>query len=41
VLEALIEDAIRGGPETPLRWVSRRQHQIARALCERALEVSQ
>jgi hypothetical protein len=40
-LEALIEDAIRGDPETPLRWVSRSQRQIARALCERGFEVSQ
>src|SRR6195952_4833590 len=31
-LETLIEDAIRGGPETPLRWVSRSQRQIARVL---------
>ena len=40
-LEALIEDAIRGDPETPLRWVSRSQRQIARALRERGFEVSQ
>src|SRR3982751_3572231 len=40
-LEALIEDAIRGGPETPLRWVSRSQRQIVRALAERGFEVSQ
>jgi len=31
-LETLIEDAIRGDPETPLRWVSRSQRQIARVL---------
>ena len=40
-LEALIEDAIRGDPETPLRWVSRSQRQIAQALCERGFAVSQ
>ncbi len=40
-LEALVEDAIRGDPETPLRWVSRSQRQIARALRERGFEVSQ
>ncbi len=40
-LEVLIEDAIRGDPETPLRWVSRSQRRIARALCERGFEVSQ
>src|SRR3982074_2237510 len=28
-LEALIEDAIRGDPEAPLRWVSRSQRNIA------------
>src|SRR5258708_39492284 len=31
-LEALIEDAIRGDPEAPLRRVSRRQRNIAEAL---------
>src|SRR3982750_3775198 len=40
-LEALIEDAIRGDPETPLRWVSRSQRQIARALLARGFRVSQ
>src|SRR3954462_13378081 len=40
-LEALIEDAIRGDPETPLRWVSRSQRQIVRALLDRGFEVSQ
>jgi hypothetical protein len=40
-LEALIEDAIRGDPETPLRWVSRSQRQIARVLGERGFAVSQ
>src|SRR5205823_3451624 len=37
----LIEDAIRGDPETPLRWVSRSQRQIARALLDRGFRVSQ
>jgi hypothetical protein len=40
-LEALIEDAIRGDPETPLRWVSRSQRQIARTLFGRGFQVSQ
>ncbi|SDD96817.1 ISAzo13 family transposase [Belnapia rosea] len=40
-LETLIEDAIRGDPETPLRWVSRSQRRISRALCERGFAVSQ
>jgi hypothetical protein len=40
-LEALIEDAIRGDPETPLRWVSRSQRQIARALLSCGFQVSQ
>jgi Rhodopirellula transposase DDE domain len=40
-LETLIEDAIRGDPETPLRWVSRSQRRLARALCERGFAVSQ
>jgi Rhodopirellula transposase DDE domain len=40
-LETLIEDAIRGDPETPLRWVSRSQRRIARALCECGFAVSQ
>jgi hypothetical protein len=40
-LEALIEDAIRGDPQTPLRWVSRSQRQIARVLLERGFAVSQ
>jgi hypothetical protein len=35
-LEALIEDAIRGDPETPLRWVSRSQRNIAAALRRQA-----
>jgi hypothetical protein len=40
-LEALIEDAIRGDPETPLRWVSRSQRNIAAALHRQGFEVSQ
>ncbi len=40
-LEALLEDAIRGDPQTPLRWVSRSQRQIARALLSRGFQVSQ
>src|SRR4051812_28893268 len=38
-LEALIEDAIRGDPEAPLRWVSQRN--IAEALRRQEFEVSQ
>jgi Rhodopirellula transposase DDE domain len=40
-LEALIEDAIRGDPEAPLRWVSRSQRNIVEALRRRGFEVSQ
>jgi len=40
-LEALIEDAIRGDPETPLRWVSRSQRNIAEALRRQGFKVSQ
>ena len=40
-LEALVEDAIRGDPETPLRWVSRSQRRIARALLGRGFRASQ
>ena len=40
-LEALIEDAIRGDPEAPLRWVSRSQRNIAEALCRQGFAVSQ
>jgi len=40
-LEALIEDAIRGDPESPLRWVSRSQRNIAEALRCQGFEVSQ
>jgi hypothetical protein len=31
-LETLIEDAIRGDPESPLRWVSRGHRNIVAAL---------
>ena len=40
-LEALIEGAIRGDPESPLRWVSRSQRNIAEALRRQGFEVSQ
>ena len=40
-LESLIEDAIRGDPEAPLRWVSRSQRNIAEALRRQGFEVSQ
>jgi hypothetical protein len=40
-LEALIDCAIRGDPEAPLRWVSRSQRNIAEALRRRGFQVSQ
>jgi len=40
-LEGLIEDAIRGDPEAPLRWVSRGQRNIAEALRRQGFRVSQ
>ena len=40
-LEAVIEDAIRGDPEAPLRWVSRSQRNIADALRRQGFKVSQ
>jgi len=40
-LERLIEGAIRGDPETPLRWVSRSQRRLAEALRGEGFEVSQ
>jgi len=40
-LEAVIEDAIRGDPQSPLRWVSRSQRQIVAALRERGFTASQ
>lgn len=40
-LEGLIEDAVRGDPEAPLRWVSRSQRNIVAALCRQGFKVSQ
>ena len=40
-LEVVIEDAIRGDPESPLRWTSRSQRNIAQALERRGFKVSQ
>jgi hypothetical protein len=40
-LEELIEDAIRGDPQSPLRWVSRSQRNIATALRQQGFVVSQ
>jgi Rhodopirellula transposase DDE domain len=40
-LEKLIEDAIRGDPGSPLRWVSRSQRQLAKALTAQGFQVSQ
>src|SRR5689334_2183161 len=40
-LEGLIEDAIRGDPEAPLRWVSRSQRNIAEALRRQGFRASQ
>jgi hypothetical protein len=40
-LETLIEDAIRGDPEAPLRWVSRSQRNIAEALRRQGFTASQ
>src|SRR3984893_18224288 len=40
-LKGLIEDAIRGDPEVPLRWVSRSQRNIAEALRRQGFQVSQ
>ena len=40
-LEALIEDAIRGDPMTPLRWVSRSLRNIVRALRADGYQASQ
>jgi hypothetical protein len=39
-LESVIEDAIRGDPASPLRWVSRSQRHIAKTLLSRGFEVS-
>ena len=40
-LEATIEDAIRGDPQAPLRWVSRSQRHIAQNLRRQGFKVSQ
>ena len=40
-LETLIEDAIRGDPGSPLRWVSRSQRQLSKALTALGFQVSQ
>ena len=40
-LEALIEAAIRGDPCSPLRWVSRSQRHLVKALAERGFKASQ
>ena len=40
-LEGLIEGAIRGDPETPLRWVSRSQRHLAEAMRSEGFKVSQ
>jgi len=40
-LEGLIEDAIRGDPEAPLRWVSRSQRNIVAALRRHGFQASQ
>ena len=40
-LERLIEDAIRGDPCSPLRWVSRSQRHLATALTALGFQVSQ
>jgi Rhodopirellula transposase DDE domain len=40
-LEALIEDAIRGDPCSPLRWVSRSLRQLVKALAAQGFKASQ
>lgn len=40
-LEKLIEDAIRGDPCSPLRWVSRSQRHLVKALTTQGFKVSQ
>ena len=40
-LEGLIQDAIRGDPSSPLRWVSRSQRQLVKALAAQGFRVSQ
>jgi len=40
-LEGLVEGAIRGDPEAPLRWISRSQRNISEALRRQGFRVSQ
>jgi Rhodopirellula transposase DDE domain len=40
-LETLIEAAIRGDPSSPLRWVSRSQRHLVKALAEQGFKASQ
>jgi hypothetical protein len=40
-LETLIEDAIRGDPCSPLRWVSRSQRHLVKALAAQGFQASQ
>jgi Rhodopirellula transposase DDE domain len=40
-LERLIEDAIRGDPCSPLRWISRSQRHLVKALAAQGFQVSQ
>jgi hypothetical protein len=40
-LERLVEDAIRGDPGSPLRWVSRSQRHIVKTLTAQGFKVSQ
>ena len=40
-LETLIEDAIRGDPCSPLRWVSRSQRHLVKALAAQGFKASQ
>jgi transposase len=40
-LEELVQSAIRGDPEATLRWVSRSQRRLVRALAERGFTASQ
>jgi hypothetical protein len=40
-LEKLIEDAIRGDPMSPLRWVSRSQRHLVKTLTSQGFKVSQ
>ena len=40
-LKALVDGAIRGDPESPLRWVSRSQRRLSRELAARGFRASQ